>query len=174
MSIFDYDGGMQGHPKLDEVHLVDDYSDAEAPNGNCNLGLADGLHSGAISMNSDQLAGRVDELILCPRFFATPGNPKKPRFSVENGGKTHLDCQKIDNRLKDDMMTAGSSLVYEYTHFNDIAHGLNVIDHPGGYALKGASGPDKAKATPNADNYAWLVTEIMWSVVCDREFINPR
>jgi hypothetical protein len=59
-------------------------------------------------------------------------------------------------------------LVHEYPHYYIFTYGHPTNDHTKttGELRK----IDKWFARENAESYAWFVTELTWSVMCDREF----
>jgi hypothetical protein len=163
--------GMLGHPEFDDIEVIDDIKDEKNPNGVCDRGpMENGMHLYGHTAFSGRTEPGVpeqeDAFILCPDFFKRRALPTKRGAS----------CQKFGDNLVDKMFTAASMLVHEYAHFDKITHralGEGTIDQPGGYGVEGASKLDKAKAVMNADSYAWLATELAWSVRCKRKYVYP-
>jgi hypothetical protein len=102
MDMGDSNGGMQGHLKLDDIWLIDDFKDEVFPNGVCNEDPEeDGLHTVVAMESSGRKDRGRDAFILCPLFFENRAIPKKHGSS----------CKTWGNRFDKSMFTAASFLV---------------------------------------------------------------
>ena len=65
-------------------------------------------------------------------------------------------------------------MLHEYTHF------LKMISPPltgetldTAYGARESRDLDRVTALLNADSYTWFATELLWTIVCNREFEDP-
>ncbi|KAL8950524.1 MAG: hypothetical protein Q9222_003447 [Ikaeria aurantiellina] len=91
-------------------------------------------------------------------------------------------CDDLGGKLTDDFPILGHLVLHEYTHwlwFLQEIIGGEVVDEHGeekasGYGLENAYHDlDKKYALFNADSYAWYATEVLWSVLCGKDYEPP-
>ncbi|KAL8671364.1 MAG: hypothetical protein Q9168_004146 [Polycauliona sp. 1 TL-2023] len=91
-------------------------------------------------------------------------------------------CDDLGDTLSDDFAILGHLVLHEYTHWDwllkDIIGGEIVDTHrdkqASGYGLENAYHDlDKKYAVFNADSYAWYATEVLWTVLCSKEYKAP-
>ena len=111
-------------------------------------------------------------LIVCPRGF------KHGSFLGKTWpGVSDFTCDSVGSRVSWRMLTLGHFFVQQYTYFQKIESG--ALKALGGTTFDLADGPidvlniDRYKARVNADSYAWFVTELAWTVKCERYFESP-
>lgn len=90
-----------------------------------------------------------------------------------NGVPT-VKCGDFDPRLSWKMETLGSVLLHEYTHYLKlVVPPLSKETDDDAYGVKGSRDLDKSKATNNADSYSWFATEVLWTVICQKDYQDP-
>lgn len=111
-------------------------------------------------------------LVVCPRGF------KHGSFLGKVWpGVSELTCDSIGPRVTWEMLTLGHFFVQQYTFFQKIEGA--ALKALGGTTFDLANGPidvlniDRYEARVNADSYAWFVTELAWTIQCDRYFEAP-
>ncbi|KAL8640178.1 MAG: hypothetical protein Q9228_002879 [Teloschistes exilis] len=85
------------------------------------------------------------------------------------------DCDELGDTLSDDFPILGHLVLHEYSHWDwflrDIAHG-SIVDQHG--ADEQISGYGLENAYHDLDkNYAWYTTEVLWSILCNKEYKPP-
>jgi hypothetical protein len=109
------------------------------------------------------------ELVLCPPFFDFPGIQKTIGDSGRAWGTCGQDdCDTAHNLITPLLETMAHTLVHEYPHYYIFTYGHPTNDHT--KTTGDFRKIDKWFARENAESYAWFVTELAWSVMCDREF----
>jgi hypothetical protein len=151
--------------------LYSDYTGDKYPDGVCKGGLdnQDGI-TYAFALN--KVKDDENELILCPAFFQFAGIQKTIGDADRAWGGAHGpdDCDTVHNLITPLLATMAHTLVHEYSHYYMFTDGHPTNDHT--TSLGELKKIDKWFARENAESYAWFATEMAWSVMCDREFID--
>ncbi|MDI1491411.1 MAG: hypothetical protein OHK93_002620 [Ramalina farinacea] len=93
------------------------------------------------------------------------------------------DCDALGDTLTPDFAILGHLVLHEFTHWDwflkEITGG-EIVDKHGddesidGYGLDNVyHNMDKKYAPLNADSYAWYATEVLWSVLCHKDYKPP-
>jgi hypothetical protein len=117
------------------------------------------------------------ELIICPKAFDKGTLGDNPWANVPK-----VKCDSCYPRISYKMETLGHTLLHEYTHWQTLMapvvwpfHIRAAVDMDNSGNREKGYGPwettelrkeDKDSARKNADNYAWLATEVYWAQEC--------
>jgi hypothetical protein len=113
------------------------------------------------------------QLILCPSLFG---------YGTIEGGKgkewpgaKERKCSNIGDRVSRYMLTLGSALLHEYTHATELVQSpLKALITDRVYSFyKTRNLEDKNSAKSNADSYSLFAADLIWTLLCDRDFAPP-
>lgn len=145
---------------LGDISVVVDYEDEEGD-------LACDGSAGAESRNvaTDHL-----NIIICHDLGFENGGIFKGYPDVDP-----VTCESQSRRVSWRMETMGYALIHEYTHWNKlVAPPLRKGTDDLVYGPYGVREMRKSRAVNNADSYAWLANEILWTTLCHRTYGDPR
>ncbi|OOQ89685.1 hypothetical protein PEBR_06935 [Penicillium brasilianum] len=111
------------------------------------------------SRGADELGdidGRGNQIIhFCDRLY------NKPLIK-------DVKCEDLEDTVGADMAVMGATLLHEFIL------GQSIIDDNHGYGPLETRSLKASDALKNADSYTWMVTENLWTAICDKKFSGPR
>lgn len=148
-----------GNDLLGKISIVTDYKDDD----------------GDYACDGDTMAELRDystdnpKIIICKKAGFGHGGIAKGYDGVDK-----VVCENFDPRMSWKMETLGSILLHEYTHYTKlVAPPLTKETDDPAYGVSGARAYDKSLATNNADSYSWFAIEVLWSVICSKDYEDP-
>lgn len=180
-AILNYDGDMQGNPRLSVATIVDDHRPAPNAGSTTAAGKDSYCESHDFATTLTATRDQPSRMILCPLFFTSSRTIKGGPGSEWPGSEKIVTCDSIGTRLSAAMWTTGVFVLHEYTHLNEI---METVWKKGwktklgptkdlAYGFDACKTLDKKLATRNADSYANFANELFWTTTCDRDFDPP-
>ncbi|KAJ5579967.1 uncharacterized protein N7459_005952 [Penicillium hispanicum] len=113
-------------------------------------------------------------IVICDRGFRNGGIDKS--YGTGNSRVEAVTCDSLDTRVSDAMVTLGSILIHEYSHWTALVSPPlkeGTDDHTHATAYDTFVG-DKALALDNAESFHWFANQVFWTVKCGRAFAAPE
>lgn len=82
-----------------------------------------------------------------------------------------VTCGSLDDQTSWKMNTLGATLMHEYTHWDKLVTPIlseGTIDLA--YGPYKTQNMNKNEAIDNADSFAWAATELLWTMLCEKEY----